>query len=257
LGALSSPPVIEAVVLAHNEEENLPDCLRSLLWADALLVIDDCSQDRTAQIAGAMGARVVAHPFHDYAEQRNAALAAAEGDWVFFVDADERATPELAQEIRQVVHGSQAGWWVPRDNYIFGRLTRHAGWYPDYQLRLLRRGRASYDSTRMVHETVLLDGEAGWLQHSLIHYNYRSLRQFLAKQSRYAALEAESLRQQGVAPKLHSVVLQPVREFRRRFLALEGYRDGLHGLCLCLLLAYYNARTYWHLLRLDTRHVAL
>ncbi|MGQ9554510.1 MAG: glycosyltransferase family 2 protein [Anaerolineae bacterium] len=239
---------VEAIVLAKDEEGNIRDCLRSLLWADGLTVfLDSRSSDDTARISASLGARVLVHPFHNFAEQRNAALKAAWGDWVFFFDADERSTPALAEETREVVTRSQAGWWVPRDNYIFGRLTRHAGWYPDYQLRLLRRGCASYDLSRPVHETVLLQGEMGYLKNALVHYNYYSLRQFCEKQRHYARLDAEALARQGVHPRPHSLVMQPLREFRRRFVELHGYKDGLHGLLLSLLLAYYTFRTYGYL----------
>jgi len=240
---------VEAVVLTRNEERNIRECLLSLLWADALTVLDDCSDDSTVSIAESLGARVIQQPLQDFAQQRNAALDAARASWVFFVDADERCTPALAQEIRQAVTGERAGWWVPRDNYIFGRLTRHAGWYPDYQLRLLRVGSARYDPARPVHETVILDGDAGHLRHSLIHYNYHSLRQFCGKQRRYARLEAGALARAGVGAKLHSLVLQPLREFRRRFIELEGYKDGWHGLLLSSLLAYYTFVTYGHLVK--------
>ena len=247
---------IEAVVLARNEEENIGDCLRSLFWADALLVVDDGSTDRTPSVAALLGAQVLGHPMRDYAQQRNAALEVATCDWVFFVDADERCTPALAGELARVVQQDKAGWWVPRDNYIFGRLTRHAGWFPDYQLRLLKRGKARYDPARPVHETVILDSGDGRLSNCLVHYNYRSLAQFRAKQRRYAELEAEALAQRGVRPKVHSLALQPWREFRRRFVTLQGYRDGGHGLLLSLLLAYYTFQTYSRLLR-SGREVAL
>src|SRR4029079_10307114 len=101
---------------------------------------------------------------------------------------------------------------------ICGRWVRHAGWYPDAQLRLLRRGHARYDEQQLVHEIVLLDGEAGQLRESFVHYNYADLTQFRRKQGHYAALEAQALRQRGVRPRAWSILLQPLREFRRRYL---------------------------------------
>ncbi|MCD6290173.1 MAG: glycosyltransferase family 2 protein, partial [Anaerolineae bacterium] len=123
--------------------------------------------------------------------------------------------------------------------YIVGRRVRGAGWWPDYQLRLLRRGKATYDPARPVHEVVILDGRAGHLTHPLIHYNYRSWREFHDKQRRYARYEAEALHRQGIRPRPHNFVLQPWREFRRRFFTLRGYRDGLWGARLALWMAYY------------------
>lgn len=244
-------PKLVTVVLTRDEERHLPDCLESLRWADELLVFDSYSQDRTVDIAREMGARVVQHPFVNYAEQRQAALEAAGGDWVFFVDADERATPALAAEVRQVIRqASPVGWWVPRRNIIVGRWIRHAGWYPDYQLRLMRPGRARYDPSREVHELVILRGEEGRLQSELIHYNYDTWGEFLRKQMRYAPLEARVLRKQGVRARPHHLLLQPLREFRRRYVTLQGYKDGLHGLLLSLLMAWYQVLVYRQLLRL-------
>jgi hypothetical protein len=139
---------------------------------------------------------------------------------------------------------------VPRWNFIVGKRVRHGGFYPDYQLRLMRIDRARYDLDRPVHEVVLLDGPSGNLQHPLIHYNYDTWAQFHAKQRRYAAYEAQILAERGIRPRPHNFILQPLREFRRRYLTLQGYRDGLHGLKLCLLLAYYyGAYPYWMLLK--------
>lgn len=246
---------IEAVVLTRNEAANLPDCLRSLLWADAMLVFDSRSEDGTQDVAHRLGARVVERAFTNFAAQRGAALEAAQGDWVFFVDADERCSPELAQEIGRVVSRSQAGWWVPRDNYLFGHLTRYAGWYPDYQLRLLQRGRARYDPARPVHETVMLDGEEGWLEHSLVHYNYATVEQFVRKQDRYSRLEAEALALQGAPRRLRTMASRPAREFHRRYVQLEGYRMGYHGLLLSALTAYYSGLAYARFVRAGGRLV--
>ncbi|MCS7222080.1 MAG: glycosyltransferase family 2 protein [Anaerolineae bacterium] len=245
-------PTLAAVVLTLNEEENIRACLESLAWADVCVLLDSGSQDRTVDLAEEMGAQVWTRPFDNYAAQRNAALAQIEAQWIFFVDADERATPALAEEVRRVIRDpGYVGWWVPRQNYIVGRQVRGAGWWPDYQLRLLRRGHAHYDPQRPVHEVVILDGQAGYLQNPLIHYNYRSWEQFHAKQRCYVRYEAETLRQRGIRPRPHHFVLQPWREFRRRFFTLQGYREGWWGLRLSLWLAYYYGfRPYVELSRL-------
>lgn len=242
---------LTAVILTKNEEHNIADCIESVCWADGVVVFDSFSQDRTVEIAQALGARVIQHPFRNYADQRNAALEAVEGRWVFFVDADERATPELAAEARQAIEDeTKAGWWVPRHNYIFGRLTLHAGWFPDYQLRLLKRVCARYDPAQEVHEVVILDGEEGYLKNVLIHYNYDNLSQFLERQSRYTEYEARILYEQGVRPKWRNFILQPLREFRRRYVSLQGWKAGFHGLLLSSLMAYYNFVMYVRLRRL-------
>lgn len=228
-------------ILAGNNEDIIAECLESAAWADELLVIlDDRSTDRTAEIAQDLGARVVANRFCDFAQQRNFGLEQARTEWLFYLDSDERTTPALAEEIRaRIGEGDCAGWWVPRRNYIWGKETRHGGWYPDYQLRLLRVGQARYDPERQVHEVVLLDGPEGYLSEHLLHHNYTTMAQFIAKQRQYVDLEARIRQQEGVRPRLRHLVTQPLRELWRRFVQLEGYRDGWHGLKLCALVAYY------------------
>lgn len=233
---------IAAVVLTKNEARHIGECLATLGWADERVVFDSFSDDDTVEIARASGARVLQHPFSGYASQRNAALEQMDADWIFFVDADERATPELGAEIRKVVQRPEVGWWVPRRNIIWGKHIRHTGWSPDYQMRLLKRGFARYDPEREVHEVGLLDGADGYLQNPLVHYNYESVRQFVRKQGRYTEYEARILLESGAVPRLRGLVGQPLREFWRRFVSLQGYRDGGHGFLLSALMAYYAYR---------------
>ena len=146
-------PTISAVVLTGNVERHLAACLRCLSWADEVMVLDGGSRDRTVAIAEAAGARVERRPFDDFAHQRQAALDRARGDWVLFVDDDERVSAGLAAEVRAAAASGRAeAYWVPRRNYIWGRWIRGGGWFPDAQLRLLRRDRARYDLGGLVHE---------------------------------------------------------------------------------------------------------
>jgi len=248
--------MLAAVVLTKNEARHIEECIASLGWCDRVVLSDSYSDDGTVALARAAGAEVIQRPFDNFASQRNAALQKVDADWIFFVDADERATPQLAREVRQAIREvGKAGWWVPRDNYIAGKLVRYGGYHPDYQLRLLRRGRAHYDPARPVHEVVILDGDGGYLQHPLIHYNYQNWAQVHEKQRRYALLEAQRLSEQGIRPRPHKFISQPLREFYRRVVTLQGYRDGLHGLRLHALLAYYYGfLPYVHLTRLPPRN---
>ena len=239
-------PTVCGAVIARDEEKNIERCLRSLKWADTMLVVmDDRTVDATASIAESCGAAVEVRPFLDYARQRNAALDAARSDWVLFVDADEVVTPELALEVQRMAANSDAaGYWIPRKNILFGQWIRHAGWSPDYQLRLLRRSRARYQEERTVHELVDLDGEAGYLSNVLVHYNYETLRQFIVKQRVYASMTAADMYRRGIRVKPQNYLLQPWRQFWRRYVLLQGYRDGRLGLLLSALLAYYEFKTY-------------
>jgi (heptosyl)LPS beta-1,4-glucosyltransferase len=235
---------LTAIVLSYNEAEHIQDCLKSLAFADERIVFDSISTDKTVELARNAGARVIQHKFENYAAQRNAALAAASNtDWVLFVDADERISPELAEEIRQVLMSRSAvAYRIPRHNYIFGRLTKGAGWYPDYQSRLLKLGKAKYENP--VHEVLAIDGELGTLENPLIHHNYKSLAHFLSKQRKYVRYDAQTMFDEGIKPKPQNYILQPLRHFRWRFFELKGYSDGWHGLRLSALMAWYEFRKY-------------
>jgi (heptosyl)LPS beta-1,4-glucosyltransferase len=244
---------VSAVVIARNEEWHIAACLESLAWADERLVVDGGSTDSTVALARQAGARVEHRDWVSFPDQRNAAMEMATGDWIFFVDADERATTELGAEIRMVVdQGAVAApvmYWAPRHNIIFGKVILHTGWYPDFQPRLFRRGHASFDPVRVVHELPVFEGPAGYLKSPLTHYNYSSIPEFLAKQMRYADLDVQRLREEGVRPRFWAPLLQPLRQFRWRYFGLQGYLDGGHGLLLSLLMAYYDFQVYWRLRR--------
>ena len=245
---------LTAVILTYNEEAHIKACIDSLAWADSILVWDSFSSDQTVAIARAAGAEVGQSTFENYAQQRNAALDFLAGsgcDWLFFVDADERATDALEREIRHVIHNRpENGWYVPRHNYIFGKLTLGAGWYPDYQARLFKFGQVRYE--RPVHEIAQVVGQMGHLENPLVHHNYKDVAQFHKKNSGYAQYDASILRQEGVRPKVYTPFTQPIRHFWWRFKTLKGYTDGLHGLHLSLLMGYYEWIKYRHLKKMLT-----
>ncbi len=246
---------LAAVILTKNEERHIGDCLDSLSWVTERVVFDDFSTDGTLALATDRGARVLQHAMEDFAKQREAALAQVEADWILFVDADERSTPALAEEVQRVTkcEGAQAraGWWIPRYNYMIGHRMRGGGWHPDYQLRLLRREKAHYDPSHPVHEIVILDGEDGYLKNPLVHLNYDSVTQFRHKMGRYTALEAQILHEKQVRVRPWTYVSMPLREFWRRFVTLQGYRDHVYGVLFCGLMSWYTLRTYLHLRELE------
>lgn len=240
--------ILVGIILTYNESANITDCIDSLRFCDQVVVFDSFSTDDTISHAMWAGVQIVQHPFENYAQQRNAALDSVQdvAHWVLFVDADERVTESLADEVRSAIESpnTTVGFRIPRHNYIFGKLTRGAGWFPDYQTRLLRVGKARFDPTRPVHEVALLDGDLGTLTQPFIHYNYRDSAHFAEKQRRYAAYDAKILYDEGVRAKPHHLITQPLRHFWWRFVTLKGYQDRLHGLHLSLLMALYTYRKY-------------
>jgi glycosyltransferase involved in cell wall biosynthesis len=245
---------IVAVILTKNEARHIGDCIKSVQWADRVVLEDSFSEDGTVEIARDLDAEIFQSKFVNFAAARNTALENARAlgaDWILFVDADERVTIELAEEIQRVIKQDDiAGWWIPRYNVMWGHTMKGGGWYPDCQLRLMRVDAAHYDPERQVHETVVLDGQTGYLKEHLIHYNYDSLAQFKFKQNRYIDFEARILKEKGVRTKPWTYLTMPLREFHRRYIALDGYKDGWVGLQVCSLMGWYTFVTYLRLNRL-------
>lgn len=251
---------IIATILTKNEARHIEACLQSVQWADEITIEDSFSTDGTVEIAKKLKAKIFQSEFVNFAVARNNALKNARnlgGEWVFFVDADERVTPELAREVRRVIAASDVcGWWVPRYNIMWEHTMRGGGWYPDCQLRLMKIDSAHYDPEREVHEIVILDGPDGTLNEHLIHYNYDSLAQFRKKQDRYIDFEAKILKDKGIRAKPWTYITMPLREFHRRYIKLKGYKDGWVGLQVCGLMSWYMFITYLRLRKLQaTDHV--
>jgi len=241
-------PSLTAAIIARDAEATLAGCVRGLAFADEVLVlVDAATRDATREIALAHGARVEERQFDSFAGQRDAALNMANGDWVLFVDADERVGPDLRHEVlRRITDpGEYRGFWIPRLNVLMGRVVRTGGWYPDYQLRLLERGAAHFDPHRPVHEVALVDGAVGHLVAPFVHYNYRTFGEFVRRQDRYCRLDAQRWLSMFGRPRRRAVLGQPLREFWRRFVTLGGYRDGSLGLGLSLILAWYSGKAIW------------
>lgn len=188
---------IAVVVCTQDEELNLRRCLNSVTFANASFVVDGGSTDATIEIAQELGANVVRHPWTGYAAQKNWALdnLPIKTGWVLFMDADERVTPELADEILAATtrqDGQHVGYYVARRMIFMGRWLRRTYWYPDFNLRLFQVGSGRFED-RLVHERVALNGSAGYLRNDLIHEDRRPIAAYVARLNRYSTLEAEEM----------------------------------------------------------------
>lgn len=229
---------ISVLVTTYNESANIGACLESVGWAADRLVVDSGSTDDTAAIAARLGARVVTHPYESAARQKNWALALVQHPWVLILDADERVTPPLASAIRAVIEadGPHDGYYLRRQSFFLGHPIRHCGWERDRVLRLFRAGRGRYDDRR-VHELLQLDGSVAELPPPLLHYTYRTFRDYLEKLGRYTERGAEDLRQAGQRPSLGALLVRPPARFLRMYVLQRGFLDGLPGLLVCSLAA--------------------
>jgi glycosyltransferase involved in cell wall biosynthesis len=235
-------------VITRNEEANIGPCLDGLAFCDERIVVDAGSTDRTVALARERGARVETHDWQGFGVQKNFALSLAQGDWVLSVDADERVSPALAREIeRALVEGRADGYEIPRLSSFVGREMRHSGWFPDYVLRLFRRGKARF-SDDLVHERVICDGPVARLTEHLAHDSVTRLEQAISRVDRYSTAGAEMLVASGRRVSFAQGITHGVWSFFRAYVLRLGFLDGHAGFLLAVANAegtYYRYMKAW------------
>jgi len=235
---------LSVVISAYNEEKKIEDCLKSVSFADEIIFVDSSSTDETVEIAKKYTSRIFTRPNNPMLNvNKNFGFSKAKSEWILSLDADERVTLELKEEIKstieQLSNRTIDGFWIPRKNIIFGKWMQHTGWYPDYQLRLIRRGKGEFPE-KHVHEMIVVEGQTERLDNSIVHYNYDTIFQFIQKLINiYAPNEAEQMLEKGYKFAWQDAISLPLKEFLSRFFAREGYKDGFHGLMLSMLMAFY------------------
>jgi len=243
---------LSIVISAYNEQRKIRECLESAKFADEIIFVDNSSTDKTVKIAREFTKKVFIQPNEPTKIdlQKNLGIHKATGDWVLILDADEIILPELAKELKHLMQhddSSVNGFWIPRKNTIFGKWMQHSGWYPDYQLRLFRKGKGIYKNTHY-HEPIAVTGETGKLTQHLFHFNYEHIGQFLYKNLLvYAPNEAENLIRQGYVFSYRDAIRLPLKEFLSRFFAREGYKDGFHGMMLAIFMGFYHFSIFAYL----------
>ena len=235
---------LSIVISAYNEEKKIEDCLKSAIFADEIIFVDNTSSDKTVEIAKKYTSNIFVRQNNLMLNvNKNFGFSKAKGDWILSLDSDERVSDELQKEIKTAVSNKQSaisGFWIPRKNIIFGKWMEHSGWYPDYQLRLFKNGKGRF-AEKHVHEMIEIEGETKRLTNPMIHYNYDNVSQFLHKLSViYGPNEAENLIKKGIKVTAKDAIVFPTQEFLKRFFAQDGYKDGLHGLTLSLFMAFYH-----------------
>lgn len=238
---------LSVIIITKNEAHCIGDCLRSVSFADEVIVLDSGSSDETVNICQSLGARVESADWPGFGPQKNRALDYASGDWVLSLDADEIVSDALRDEICQVIESSQLSIYsVPRLSRYLGRPMRHSGWWPDRVVRLFRRGSARF-SPDLVHEKLVFSGPAGRLRAHLEHEAFINLEEVLDKINRYSSAGAEMARQRGKDSSLGLAILKGVVAFLRTYVIRLGFLDGREG----FMLAVSNAEgTYYRQLKL-------
>ncbi|MBC8119644.1 MAG: glycosyltransferase family 2 protein [Burkholderiaceae bacterium] len=226
---------LSVAIIALNEERNLPDCLASVAFADEIVVVDGGSHDLTREIAASAGARVIeANDWQGFGVQKNRAVDACTGDWILSIDADERVSAALRDEIGVALRAAVFdAYEIPRSSYYCGRFMKHSGWWPDYVRRLFKRGAARF-SDAPVHESLQTDGGVGRFTHPLEHWSFRTMEDVLDKVNRYSSLSAPIVIERGGRPTLLTAVVHGAAAFLRTYVLKRGFLDGAHGFMLAV-----------------------
>ncbi|MFC1674353.1 glycosyltransferase family 2 protein [Candidatus Omnitrophota bacterium] len=236
---------LSVVVLTKNEESRIAKCLESVKWADEIIVVDDESQDKTAEICRHYTDKVFIRKMDIEGRHRNWAYAQAKNPWVLSLDADETVSPELKDEIEGVLKGGpkENGFTIPRRNYIGDYWVRYGGWYPSPQLKLFRKDKFRYEEVG-VHPRAFMDDPCGHLKGDIIHYSYRDICDFLTKLNNQTTREAQKWYGQNKPMRLGRFLWRSYDRFMRTYVGRKGYRDGFIGFVIAYFAALYQFLSY-------------
>jgi glycosyltransferase involved in cell wall biosynthesis len=254
------PARLSVCIIACNEERDLPRCLASVAFADEIVVVvDSRSGDATEKLAREAGARVLVHPYEGNIEQKNLALEHARGEWVLALDADEAISDELADEIRTFLSapGSAPGMEINRVTWHLGRWIRHGEFFPDWQLRIFRRGAGRWEGTNP-HGRVQLGAGAssGRFRGEAYHWSYRDLADQVDRIQDFSSIQAAANRERGRGHSLRDMILRPPARFLRAYLLKQGWRDGVPGFVIAAATAFHVFLKYakqWELERIGVQ----
>jgi glycosyltransferase involved in cell wall biosynthesis len=246
---------LSVVIPTFNESQNIASCIQSVEnLATEILVMDNFSQDGTPEIARSLNAQVHQRAFDNFSANKNAAIELASNDWVLILDADERLTPELRKEIQSILNSPAAAdaFRIKRDAYFCGQKVRC--WSGGSVTRLFHKGKAKYDSAKLVHEDLIVNGSIASLQYSMEHYTFRSLEQYLPKVHSFTSLAAREAYQKGTRASWFALFLYPPFRFLKTYFIKGGILDGIPGLVIASLAGYSVFLKIAKLWELQTTH---
>lgn len=237
--------MLSVTIICKNEEKNIGDCLRSVSWADEIIVVDSGSTDKTLEIANKYTDKVISREWTGYTSQRNFAINEAKNEWIFPLDADERCTIELKDEILSVINNpntSENGFRIPRKSFFLNHWLKHSGWYPGYQMRLFRKEKSSV-ADRLVHEGYEVEGKTGILKGDILHYTVSSISDYMSRVNHYSTLQAQEKSERGKV-NFADLFLRPFAAYLQQYFLKGGILDGIPGLMAVNFHVMTNMLTY-------------
>lgn len=251
---------ISCAIVVFNEERNIREALDSVAWMDEIIAVDSYSIDKTVEICREFTPHVFQRKWNGFGEQKNSAIDRATSDWVFILDADERVSDDLRAEIQRVLETSTpagpVAYSLPRKNYYYGKWIRWGGVYPDYQLRLFRRGVGRLDDSEP-HNRFVFEGLHGDLTHALDHYTERTIEDHFKKFNNFTTLAARERGKTKKRVRWSDLTIRPLFTFWKYYFKRHGYRDGVRGLIISVFASMYTFVKYaklWDTTRQGTAH---
>jgi len=246
---------LAAVIITKNEERNIAACLASVAWANERIVVDAESRDRTVEVATSLATWVQVRPWSGYGPQKNFGIERAISEWILIVDADERITPVLRDEIQSVLVAEStaavSGFEIPRKNYFYGRWIRGGGLYPDYQLRLFRKSAGRYDDTKL-HENLRVQGRVARLRQSMDHYSMPTIETHVRKMAWYTTLGAQEKLTHRSTVTVREIAGHHLGTLLKTYVLRGGWRDGVYGVIVALFAGMHTFVKYakaWEMLQ--------
>ncbi len=238
---------ISAIVITYNEAANITECLDSLKWCDEILVIDSASSDNTCELAREFTNNITITGNLPYGEKRNIGIDKASFDWILWIDADERISSELKDEITSLIKDSKThndAYLINRRSFFINKFIKHSGWYPDYTLRLFKKSAGIRFDSLLVHEKAVYNGKTGRLKHDILHYTDRDFEHYLNKLNNYTSLSSEELAARGRKASFIDIIFRPAFTFFKMYFLKLGILDGYMGLVLSTLSSVHVMTKY-------------
>ncbi|MDR3256130.1 MAG: glycosyltransferase family 2 protein [Endomicrobium sp.] len=247
---------VSGYILTKNEERHIKECIDSIKWVNEIVIIDDFSKDSTVEIAKGMGCKVIQNKFEYFGQQRNFALSQCFYEWIVCLDADERITPKLREEIEYELQKSPKGnaFVAPRKSMFINKWVFHSGWYPDYRHPIFFNKNKMCYRDQLVHEDIDYKGKKFYFKGDILHYPYDNIKQFIKKSNFYTDLRSKEMFNKGKKFRVLNLIVNPTVMFVKMYVFKKGFLDGLTGFVLALLYSsFYTLMKYVKLWELENK----